>query len=224
MNQPIIGGKHDPEHLAQIVIETSRAIERNPQDAQAWFRRGNARSNQGRYEDAKDDLTQVIALDPDNSMAWNNRGIAFLCTGNADSAVSDISKAIALDSEIPRRLSQPRPGILGAWQPRRRNRRSHPRPGNRPRFLERLPPPQHPARHERRPRRQLQGLPYGKRQGLVSRSARSSLACRRTSPQVLAQYLQPRNGQLAAYIIEPLDDLLVQRYAVLAPVLNLLVL
>ena len=42
MQQPVSGGKHDPEHLAQIVIETTQAIERDQHDANAWFRRGNA--------------------------------------------------------------------------------------------------------------------------------------------------------------------------------------
>ena len=88
MQQTGTGGKHDPEHLAQIVVETTQAIERNPQDAEAWFRRGNARSNQGRYEDAVSDMTRVIALDSENCLAWNNRGIAYLCTGDAASAGS----------------------------------------------------------------------------------------------------------------------------------------
>ena len=35
MQQPVSGGKHDPEHLAQIVIETTQAIERDPHDANA---------------------------------------------------------------------------------------------------------------------------------------------------------------------------------------------
>ena len=71
------GSPRDPESLRKIVEEMTEAIARDPNDAQAYFRRGNAYSNLREYENTKADMDRAIALDPTNSMAFNNRGIAF---------------------------------------------------------------------------------------------------------------------------------------------------
>ena len=68
--------------LDRVVAETTEAIERDPSDAQAYFRRGNAYSNAGDYARAIEDMSRVIELDPESSMAHNNRGVAYLCTGD----------------------------------------------------------------------------------------------------------------------------------------------
>lgn len=64
----------DPYEQQQIVAEMTAAIERDPSNPQAYFRRGNAFSNLGQYEQAKIDMDQVIELEPLNAMVYNNRG------------------------------------------------------------------------------------------------------------------------------------------------------
>lgn len=68
----------DPYEQQHIVAEMTGHIERDPTHAQGYFRRGNAFSNLGQYEQAKQGMDKVLALQPDNARAYNNRGIAYL--------------------------------------------------------------------------------------------------------------------------------------------------
>ena len=59
----------DPDEQQHIVAAMTALIAREPANAQAYFRRGNAYANLGQYDLAKADMTQVIALEPDNATA-----------------------------------------------------------------------------------------------------------------------------------------------------------
>jgi tetratricopeptide (TPR) repeat protein len=61
----------DPALLEQTIAETSAAIAANPNDADAYFRRGWAYFNQKAYDSAIGDLTQAITLEPDNSAFYH---------------------------------------------------------------------------------------------------------------------------------------------------------
>src|SRR5499427_6453801 len=97
LSEPYSGMDRDPDEQRHIVAAMSDIIDRDPTNAQAYFRRGNAGSNLHDYAQAKLDLDRVIELEPENAMAYNNRGIAFLCTGDAAAAIDDLCRAIALD-------------------------------------------------------------------------------------------------------------------------------
>ena len=96
-------GDPGPPHTApagaaeRIVTEATEAIEREPSDRRAYFRRGNSYSNMGQYAEAKADFDQVIEMEPGNAMAHNNRGVALLCSGDPRGAIRDTTRAIALD-------------------------------------------------------------------------------------------------------------------------------
>src|SRR5262249_46515108 len=97
LSEPGNGMERDPDEQQHIVAAMTAIIVRDPTNAQAYFRRGNAWSNLRDYAQARLDLDRVIALEPDNALAYNNRGIAFLCTGDVQAAIDDLCRAIALD-------------------------------------------------------------------------------------------------------------------------------
>src|SRR5262245_34889809 len=97
LSEPYSSMDRDPDEQQHIVAAMSEIIERDPANAQAYFRRGNAWSNLHDYVQATRDLDRVIALEPDNALAYNNRGIASLCRGEAAAAIGDLCRAIALD-------------------------------------------------------------------------------------------------------------------------------
>ena len=57
-------------------MDYTRAIEFNPNEADYYSNRGNAKKNQGKYEEVIADYSKVIELDPKNAIAYHNRGIA----------------------------------------------------------------------------------------------------------------------------------------------------
>ncbi|KAB7619582.1 tetratricopeptide repeat protein [Alkalilimnicola sp. S0819] len=59
-------------------------LNRRPEDAQAWFRLGNARAQRGKLEAAMDAYDRALALAPDDSRARHNRGLARLQAGVVD--------------------------------------------------------------------------------------------------------------------------------------------
>ena len=52
-------------------------INQNPNDAEAYYRRGNAYANLGKYKLAIADYDKAIELNPDFVWAYNTRGIAY---------------------------------------------------------------------------------------------------------------------------------------------------
>jgi tetratricopeptide (TPR) repeat protein len=82
----------------QDIEKYTNIIKQNPNDADAYFRRGMAYSSKGDYERAIQDLTKSIALEP-VSEAYNNRGYIYAERGNYNQAISDFNKSIELDPE-----------------------------------------------------------------------------------------------------------------------------
>ena len=128
--------------LDTIIEDMTEAIERDPADSDAYFRRGNARSNKRQYVEAREDMQMVIMLDPANAMAHNNLGVANLCLGDFEAAAQNTSAAIELDSEYRdafhnRGLARSETGEPGICA-----RRLRPRYRAGSRLLARLPTPQ----------------------------------------------------------------------------------
>jgi tetratricopeptide (TPR) repeat protein len=74
-------------------------IELNPNDAHAYYNRGNAYSSKADYDRAIDDYNRAIELNPKNAHAYYNRGVAYQSKGDYDRALADYNKAIELDSK-----------------------------------------------------------------------------------------------------------------------------
>lgn len=76
----------------RAIVSFSRAIEDNPQDAEAYRNRGLAWKLKGDYEKALTDFTTAIEMDPHNPSVYNS--IAWLLATCPDDKYRDGKKAI----------------------------------------------------------------------------------------------------------------------------------
>jgi len=79
----------------------TKAIESNPKDIHAYFKRGELYDHQGEYDKAIADYSEVIRRDPKYALAYNNRGAAHYRQHNCDKAISDYSEAIEINPSSP---------------------------------------------------------------------------------------------------------------------------
>ncbi|MGB6873762.1 MAG: tetratricopeptide repeat protein [Dehalococcoidia bacterium] len=88
----IIRGKREFE-----AHEFNKAIELNPDNADAYYKRGDAYSEIGDYDKAIADYNEAIELNPSDALAYFNRGYAYGEIGDYEKAIVDYSKAIELN-------------------------------------------------------------------------------------------------------------------------------
>lgn len=86
----------------ETIIEFNKAIEINPNDYNAYNKRGETCYAKGSYDQAISDCTKAIELNPKLSWAYNSRGKAYHAKGNYDDAISDYTKFIALKPNFAR--------------------------------------------------------------------------------------------------------------------------
>lgn len=72
----------------------SKAIEINPQYAEAYNNRGVAWHYKGDYDRAIADYTKALEINPQYAEAYNNRGVAWYHKRDYDRAIADYSKAM----------------------------------------------------------------------------------------------------------------------------------
>ena len=77
----------------------SKDIDRDPNNTDAYVRRGSILVQRGEYALADQDLSKAILLDSKNSRAFNNRCWARVMLGQTDTAVADCNKAIELQPD-----------------------------------------------------------------------------------------------------------------------------
>jgi tetratricopeptide (TPR) repeat protein len=75
-----------------------KTIEVNPDSADAYYERGDAYAEVGKYGQAIDDYSKAIELAPGHALAYFNRAYAYGEIGEYDKAIADYSKAIELNS------------------------------------------------------------------------------------------------------------------------------
>ncbi|MDL2272441.1 tetratricopeptide repeat protein [Desulfovibrio sp. OttesenSCG-928-I05] len=85
----------DPALAVELL---DKAIALEPEYAQAYMRRGLAKSTQRDWEGAFDDLTRALRLDP-SAENYAYRGLISMRGGNALGARKDLDRSIALDSD-----------------------------------------------------------------------------------------------------------------------------
>ena len=84
---------------AEAIQDLTKAIELNPELAEAHYIRGLAFSNQDEYEHAIQDYTKAIELNPEFAEAWYFRGSAYSIQGEYEHAIEDLTKAIELEPD-----------------------------------------------------------------------------------------------------------------------------
>jgi Flp pilus assembly protein TadD len=87
LHQPDLQRLSDPEDLWQVIQHLTTQLDANPQDACAYFLRGNAYLDQRCFDLARDDYTRALELTPEDPIAYNNRGIAYRSLGNPARAI-----------------------------------------------------------------------------------------------------------------------------------------
>ncbi|HYE13013.1 MAG TPA: tetratricopeptide repeat protein [Pyrinomonadaceae bacterium] len=88
--------RHQSGDLAGAVADYTRALEADPDFADALTNRAAARLTVGETAAALEDLTRSIALDPNNAVAYMNRGIAHRALKRPAEAVADHTRSLAL--------------------------------------------------------------------------------------------------------------------------------
>jgi tetratricopeptide (TPR) repeat protein len=92
----------DPERLPweEIVRSYSQAIERYPQDAEAYYERAFARELSGQLAEAIRDYTEAVRLQPDNVGCHLYIGRAYARFGQWDKAAAEYAKADLLARSV----------------------------------------------------------------------------------------------------------------------------
>jgi tetratricopeptide (TPR) repeat protein len=99
MTQPQPGSvKIDPAHSDQAIAEYTLAIQNNPNDIDAYIRRGTAYAMKGDFARAMADQNTAIQLNPTYPIAYASRGDVHYQRGQYDGALVDYSYAIQLDN------------------------------------------------------------------------------------------------------------------------------
>ncbi|NMG20994.1 tetratricopeptide repeat-containing S1 family peptidase [Brasilonema bromeliae] len=90
----------DPTLLyKQAIADANLAIQRNPQDANAYLRRAAGYYLQGDNNKALEDLNQATRINSKYSQAWVLRGDALFKLGQKEEAISSYERAIQVNSE-----------------------------------------------------------------------------------------------------------------------------
>ena len=77
------------------IEDYSKAIEIDPDYAEAYNNRGFVYDVMGEYGQAIDDFNKAIELVPDYAKAYYNRGVTYVKQGRNDEALADFEKALA---------------------------------------------------------------------------------------------------------------------------------
>ena len=107
------------ENLHRSVSELTAAIEANPTDADAYYRRGVVYGQLVEPILAIRDFDQVVRLDPDNSEAYYNRGLAYVHLKEQMPAVEDFTHAIRLNPDHLDAYNNRAAALCDLGQPRR---------------------------------------------------------------------------------------------------------
>ena len=84
------------ENRDLVLQELDLAIERNPSDGDAYFKRGFALAQQSKFADAIKDFDQAIRLNPKDAEALNNRCWARAMIGDLQVALRDCNDALRI--------------------------------------------------------------------------------------------------------------------------------
>ena len=84
------------EALSQSVRRLSKEIERHPNNADLYFKRGMAYYEHNQIFNAEKDLTLALELEPNSTDFLHTRGLIYFAQEDYEKAISDFSVAIAL--------------------------------------------------------------------------------------------------------------------------------
>jgi tetratricopeptide (TPR) repeat protein len=77
----------------------NQAIRLNPDDARAYYNRGNSYRKQGDYQSAIADFNEAIRLNPNLVEAYYDRGVSYYEQRDYQNAISNLQQAADLYQE-----------------------------------------------------------------------------------------------------------------------------
>ena len=87
-----------PAHTARLLRLPMKLVESlSPNNAAAFFGRGNIYAAKKDYRKCIDDFSEAIRLNPNSPWAFDCRGLAYAATKNYDKAIIDCTEAVRLD-------------------------------------------------------------------------------------------------------------------------------
>jgi|GEM_PF-2752163 superkiller protein 3 len=90
-------------YLEKGIKTQEEALQRNPQDENAWVHKGDDFADLKRYDEAIIAYDQAIQINPRDSDAWEAKGDILVKLGRSDEAIRAYNKAIEInpqDSEV----------------------------------------------------------------------------------------------------------------------------
>jgi tetratricopeptide (TPR) repeat protein len=88
----------DSRVYLEMIRQYSESIEINPQDADSYFKRGNAYCQLNKYELAITDYSKAIEINPADTMSYYKRANAYARQKSYLLALSDYLRAKELDT------------------------------------------------------------------------------------------------------------------------------
>jgi tetratricopeptide (TPR) repeat protein len=82
------------------IASYARALEIKPDYHLAWYNRGNALDNLGRYEEAIASFDRALEIQPDFHLAWDNRGVALGNLGRLEQAIASYDQALEIKPDF----------------------------------------------------------------------------------------------------------------------------
>ncbi|MDD1757109.1 MAG: tetratricopeptide repeat protein [Methanotrichaceae archaeon] len=82
------------------LVAFDKAIELNPQYADAWRIKGAILTCLGKYDEAIKDLDKAIQMDPQDALVWTNIGFTLYCEGRYIEALQVYDRAIQLNPKL----------------------------------------------------------------------------------------------------------------------------
>ena len=95
---------YDQERFSDSVQAYDRAIEINPQFAEAWNNKGIDLGMLGKYDEAFQAFSTAVTINSTYAEAWYNMGVIFDFKGDYDSAIQAYSRAIWINPSSQKAL------------------------------------------------------------------------------------------------------------------------
>ena len=74
-----------------------KALEKNPGLSGAWFGKGNALYDVGKFSEARDVYDAGLRIDPENAVGWTRRGMSIAGLKDQKAAIESYDRALAID-------------------------------------------------------------------------------------------------------------------------------
>jgi tetratricopeptide (TPR) repeat protein len=87
--------------LDRVIADLDRAIQRTPDDAQAYRNRANAWGRKGDMDRALADYEQAIRIDPNDPATFHDRGLMWQRKGEFNKAIVDFDRAVRMSFADP---------------------------------------------------------------------------------------------------------------------------